>query len=155
MDSLQICTIYDNHNFDASIYWVSAALRLLIIEASSPGWIHWILAVVCCWRLVWHSRFAWHWYWFSLKELTSILVLPSSQCLGCFRWLAWLRRTEELLNGFGLALGVCLTLKLVLAKGTDLNSGFAIFSVFGDVSIGLSDSKELKDSSMDSTNFVC
>ena len=43
----------------------------------------------------------------------------------------------------GLALEVCLTLILVLAKGTDLHSGFAIFSVFGDVSVGLSDSEEL------------
>ena len=51
--------------------------------------------------------------------------------------------SEGLLNGLILALKVCLTLKLVLAKGTDLNSGFAIFSVFGDVSVGLSDSEEL------------
>ena len=36
----------------------------------------------------------------------------------------------------GLALEVCLTLILVLAKGIDLHSGFAIFSVFGDVSVG-------------------
>ena len=43
----------------------------------------------------------------------------------------------------GLALKVCLTLILVLTKGTDLHSGFAIFSVFGDVSVGLSDSEEL------------
>ena len=43
----------------------------------------------------------------------------------------------------GLSLEVCLTLILVLPKGTDLDSGFAIFSVFGDVSIGLSDSEEL------------
>ena len=43
----------------------------------------------------------------------------------------------------GLALKVCLTLILVLTKGTDLDSGFAIFSVFGDVSVGLSDSEEL------------
>ena len=94
MDSLQISTIYDNHNFDASIYWVSAALRLLIIEAAVPG----------------------------LDTL--------DPCRG-------------VLLEAGLALKVCLTLILVLTKGTDLHSGFAIFSVFGDVSVGLSDSEEL------------
>ena len=101
MDPLQISTIFDSHNFDASIYWVSAALRLLIIEATTPG-------------------------------------------------LDTLDPYRGVLLEAGLALEVCLTMKLVLAKGTDLDSGFAVFSVFGNVSVDLSDSEELKNSSMDS-----
>ena len=93
MDPLKISTNFDNHNLDASIYWLIAAPKLLIIEAASPG-------------------------------------------------------LDTLKTCRGVLLETGLTLTFVLAKGTDLDSGF--FSVFGAVSAGLSDSEALKDSSIDS-----
>jgi len=36
VDPLQISNIFDNHNFDVSMYWIIAALKLSNIETATP-----------------------------------------------------------------------------------------------------------------------